>query len=43
MAKKKSFEQQKDDLKKAAEAWNRKSPAQKKADRAWGDQKKKGK
>lgn len=35
MSKKKSSEEQRADLKKAAEAWNKKSPATKKAARKW--------
>lgn len=36
MSKKKSFEEQQADLKKAAEVWNKKKPAEKKAARKWG-------
>lgn len=38
-AKAKQFEKSKADLKKAAEAYNKKTKAQKKADRRWGGKK----
>lgn len=38
-AKAKESEQRKENLKKAAKDWNKKTQAQKKADRRWGDKK----